>query len=165
MLRSCQPVAADFRLIIALTHFGFPEGQTGNVNARQDGVDDVPEPAFSCSTRTHTGVSLQAAIVITRTVRKAESWHFKNWIWIWWRWPKDDGFFFLENWHSPSQSGSVDRASACGLKVPGFDSHQGHRPWLQVPRPWTGRAQEATNRCVSLTSMFLSVSLSPFHSL
>ena len=32
--------------------------------------------------------------------------------------------------------GSVDRASACGLKGPGFDSGQGHVPWLQAHPQW-----------------------------
>nr|KAF6296103.1 hypothetical protein mMyoMyo1_009211 [Myotis myotis] len=69
---------------------------------------------------------------------------------------------------SPSWFGSVDRASACRPKGPGFDSGQGHVPWLQAPPrpgPWLELMQEATNRCVSLTSMFLSVFPSLFHSL
>ena len=32
-----------------------------------------------------------------------------------------------QNWF-----GSVDRASACGLRGPGFDSGQGHVPWLRA---------------------------------
>nr|KAF6363076.1 hypothetical protein mPipKuh1_010074 [Pipistrellus kuhlii] len=47
-----------------------------------------------------------------------------------------------------SQFGSVHRVSACGPKGPGFDSSQGHVPWLQAPpwpRPWSGHVQEATN--------------------
>nr|KAF6378953.1 hypothetical protein mMyoMyo1_009826 [Myotis myotis] len=31
----------------------------------------------------------------------------------------------------PNQFGSVDRASACRLKGPRFDSSQGHVPWLR----------------------------------
>ena len=33
--------------------------------------------------------------------------------------------------NAPNWFGSVDRALACGLKGPGFDSSQGHVPWLR----------------------------------
>ncbi|KAK1340145.1 hypothetical protein QTO34_018709 [Cnephaeus nilssonii] len=44
----------------------------------------------------------------------------------------------------PGRFGSVDRASACRLKGPRFDSTQGHRPrmpqtWVQ-PSPSSGTA-------------------------
>nr|KAF6336849.1 hypothetical protein mMyoMyo1_012058 [Myotis myotis] len=56
--------------------------------------------------------------------------------------------------------GSVDRASACGLKGPRFDSGQGHVPGLRAHPP-VGDVQEAADRCSSLidVSNFLSLSL------
>nr|KAF6266960.1 hypothetical protein mMyoMyo1_011849 [Myotis myotis] len=46
--------------------------------------------------------------------------------------------------HSPSQLGSVDRASACGLKGLRFDSGRGHRPGLWAWSP-VGGVREAAD--------------------
>ncbi|CAK6438831.1 unnamed protein product [Pipistrellus nathusii] len=40
----------------------------------------------------------------------------------------------------PGRPGSVDRASACRLKGPRFDSSQGHMPGLRAGSPVGGRA-------------------------
>ena len=63
---------------------------------------------------------------------------------------------------SRNRFGSVDRASACGLKGPGFDSGQGHVPWLQVHpcKRQLGGVQEAAGRCLSLIDVSNSLSLS-----
>ena len=56
--------------------------------------------------------------------------------------------------------GSVGQASSCKLKGRGFDAQSGH-----VPRLWVqsrlGHIRKATNKCFSLTLMFLFLSLSP----
>ena len=46
---------------------------------------------------------------------------------------------------SRNRCGSVDRVSACRLKGPGFDSGQGHVPWLRAHPP-VGGVQEAADR-------------------
>jgi hypothetical protein len=55
-----------------------------------------------------------------------------------------------------SRYGSVDRASACRLKGPGFDSGQGHMPWLwaQSPVGACGR-QPISDSLSSLMFLFL----------
>lgn len=48
----------------------------------------------------------------------------------------------------PSWFCSLDRASACTPKGPGFDSHQGHESQLQASpqsKSWSEHVQEATN--------------------
>lgn len=55
-------------------------------------------------------------------------------------------------------------ASGSVVRVLGLISGEGHAPGLQIC-PWATarRVQEATNQCVSLTSMFLSLPLPPFY--
>ena len=62
--------------------------------------------------------------------------------------------------HNPSWFGSVDRASACRLKGPRFDSSQGHVPWLRA-HPQEG---VCNNQLIddSLSSIFLTLYLSLF---
>ena len=64
----------------------------------------------------------------------------------------------------PWLCGLVDQVSACKPKGLWFDSQSGHMPGLPA-RSWIGSVQEATNLCISCTSMFLSFFLPPFLSL
>ena len=50
---------------------------------------------------------------------------------------------------SRDRFGSVDRASACGLKGPGFDSGQGHVPWLRAHPQWGGGARGSWSMILS----------------
>nr|KAF6378932.1 hypothetical protein mMyoMyo1_009805 [Myotis myotis] len=59
-----------------------------------------------------------------------------------------------------NQFGSVDGASACGLKGPRFDSGQGHVPGLRAHPQWEMCRRQLID--VSLSSMFLTLYLSPF---
>ena len=53
-------------------------------------------------------------------------------------------FLSVKNQLSRDRFGSMDRASAWGLKGPGFDSSQGHVPWLRAHQ--VGGVQEAADR-------------------
>nr|KAF6349221.1 hypothetical protein mMyoMyo1_011771 [Myotis myotis] len=62
---------------------------------------------------------------------------------------------------SLSRFGSVDSVSACRPKGSGFDSGQGYLGCRLLPGPGAGQEHAgATNRCVSLRLMFLSIPLS-----
>nr|KAF6328957.1 hypothetical protein mPipKuh1_008286 [Pipistrellus kuhlii] len=76
----------------------------------------------------------------------------------------------VQSWHfwahllfkkkrSPHRCGSVDRALACRLKGPGFNSGQGHVPWLRA-HPQCGVCRRQLMD-VSLSSMFLTLYPSP----
>ena len=52
-------------------------------------------------------------------------------------------------------------SAACESKDRQLSSHTGHMPGLQAMSP-AGGVREATNRCISCTSMFLSLSFSLF---
>ncbi|KAK1331025.1 hypothetical protein QTO34_008972 [Cnephaeus nilssonii] len=45
---------------------------------------------------------------------------------------KNNEWLGIKNEPGPNRFGSVDRASACGLKGARFDSGQGHVPWLRA---------------------------------
>nr|KAF6379101.1 hypothetical protein mMyoMyo1_009938 [Myotis myotis] len=62
--------------------------------------------------------------------------------------------------HCPDRFGLVDRASACRLKGPRFDSSQGHVPWLWAHPQWGLCRRQLID--VSLSSMFLTLCPSPF---
>lgn len=59
---------------------------------------------------------------------------------------------------SPSQFGSLDRASACRLNSPRFDSCQGHRWGLRAPSP-LGGVWEAADPWFSVIDVSTSLSL------
>ena len=63
----------------------------------------------------------------------------------------------FKNWNSPGWCGSMAWAPTCHLRGYLFDSQSGHMPGLQARSP-AGGVREATNRCSSHTSMFLSLS-------
>ena len=67
--------------------------------------------------------------------------------------------FLAKKEFSPDWCGSIGWASFCKAKSCQFDCRSGHMPGLWV---WSqsGYIGEATNRCFSLTSMFLSLSFS-----
>nr|KAF6343089.1 hypothetical protein mPipKuh1_010796 [Pipistrellus kuhlii] len=74
--------------------------------------------------------------------------------------------FFQANRNENKQPGPVwlsGRASVCGLKGPGFDSGQGHVPWLRAHPQWGVCKRQLVGVSLSLTfltlypSQFLSV--------
>ena len=72
-------------------------------------------------------------------------------------------YILIKKYFSPGWCGSVDWAPACEPKGRQFDSQSGHKPGLQA-RFLVGDVWEAIGRCISHTSMFLSLSFSlPSH--
>nr|KAF6369355.1 hypothetical protein mMyoMyo1_010702 [Myotis myotis] len=66
----------------------------------------------------------------------------------------------IKNNIQPNQFGSVDGASACGLKGPRFDTGQGHVPWLRAHPQWGVCRRQLID--VSRSLMFLTLYPSPF---
>ena len=74
---------------------------------------------------------------------------------VWWLPILFHNKYYHKYYYGRNQFGSVDRASACGLKGPGFDSGQGHVPWLRAHPQWGVRRRQLIN--VSLSWMFLTL--------
>nr|KAF6378901.1 hypothetical protein mMyoMyo1_009790 [Myotis myotis] len=68
-----------------------------------------------------------------------------------------DYFLVLKRWLSPGWFGSVDRALACGLKGPRFDSGQGHVPGLRALSPLGGMQEAADDLSLPLLSSLKSI--------